>query len=363
MILIEVILVRDAPGSPRYHGAHTTRARLPLWVDAGQCRLNNLPLHRSICCGAPSIPTWIDQAMKARHPLTKPVATVALATLVVAGSLGVRSPRAEEIGSPSVVVARTTNACFSDMVRGTGFFVPRREALVGADTDGSKVSEVLVREGDLVTENQELARLTPLSAPGTAKPASVSLRTPAAGLVTQVNTIVGAPASPQAGPMFRISINNEIELDAEIPAVDVLKLNPGATARVSRDDEPDLVGRVRLVAPEIDRRTQLGHVRLSLANNPSLKVGMFARTNIDAKRSCGVAVPRSAIDHLTVQVVKGNTVETRRVKVGLVSDTSIEILEGLAEGEIVVADAGTSLHDGDQIKTMFADELDRSRVQ
>jgi hypothetical protein len=28
-----------------------------------------------------------------------------------------------------------------------------------------------------------------------------------------------------------------------------------------------------------------------------------------------------------------------------------------------VADAGTSLHDGDQIKTMFADELDRVRVR
>jgi multidrug efflux pump subunit AcrA (membrane-fusion protein) len=163
--------------------------------------------------------------------------------------------------------------------------------------------------------------------------------------------------------MFRISINNEIELDAEIPAIDVLKLNPGATARISRDDEPDLVGRVRLVAPDIDRRTQLGHVRLSLTNNPSLKVGMFARANIDAKRSCGVAVPRSAIDHLTVQVVKGDTVETRRIRVGLVSDTSIEILDGLAEGEIVVADAGTSLHDGDRIKTMFAEDLDRSRVQ
>ena len=129
------------------------------------------------------------------------------------------------------------------------------------------------------------------------------------------------------------------------------------------DDAPDLVGRVRLVSPEIDRATQLGHVRITLASNPQLKVGMFARANIDAKRSCGVAIPRTAIDHLTVQVVKGNTVETRKVRVGLVSDTSTEILEGLDVGEIVVADAGTSLHDGDQIKTVFADELDRVRVR
>jgi hypothetical protein len=28
-----------------------------------------------------------------------------------------------------------------------------------------------------------------------------------------------------------------------------------------------------------------------------------------------------------------------------------------------VADAGSSLHDGDKIKTMFAEELDRTRVR
>jgi len=268
-----------------------------------------------------------------------------------------------------VIVTKSTNACFSDMVRVTGFIVPRREAVVGVDQEGSRVSDVLVREGEMVTENQELARLTPPPPPqpgvpsSARSPAPTSLRAPAAGLVTEVKTIAGAPASPQAGPMFRISVNNEIELDAEVPSVHVLKLNPGATVRISRDNAPDLVGRVRLISPQIDRTTQLGHVRITLTNNPSLKVGMFARASIDAKRSCGVAVPRTAIDHLTVQVVKGNTVETRRVRTGLVSDTSTEILEGLDVGEIVVADAGSSLHDGDQIKTMFAEDLDRTRVR
>jgi len=301
----------------------------------------------------------------------KPALGVVVAAALVGGWYWFEHrPRPEEKETPSnalVIVTKSRgNACFSDLVRVTGFIVPRREAVVGVDQEGFKVSDVLVREGETVTENQELARLTPPPAqPGAgARPsAPTSLRAPAAGLVTEVKTIVGAPASPQAGPMFRISVNNEIELDAEVPAVHMLKLNPGATARISRDNAPDLVGRVRLVSPQIDRTTQLGHIRISLTNNPSLKVGMFARANIDAKRSCGVAVPRTAIDHLTVQVVKGNTVETRRVRTGLVSDTDIEILEGLAEGEIVVADAGSSLHDGDQIKTMFAEELDRTRVR
>jgi multidrug efflux pump subunit AcrA (membrane-fusion protein) len=279
--------------------------------------------------------------------------------------------RPEEKETPDqavVVVTKSTNGCFSDMVRVTGFIVPRREAQIGVDQEGSKVTDLFVREGDTVTDNQELARLT---APpqqqqqpqGGTRPAAVSLRAPGPGLVTEVRTAVGAPASPQAGPMFRISVGNEIELDAEVPSFQLLKLNPGANVRISRDDAPDLVGKVRQISPQIDRTTQLGRVRISLTNNPSLKVGMFARANIDAKRSCGVAVPRTAIDRLTLQVVKGNTVETRKVRVGLTNDVSTEILEGLDVGEIVVADAGTSLHDGDQIKTVFADELDRTRAR
>ncbi len=276
-------------------------------------------------------------------------------------------PAAKETpGQALVIVTKSTNACFSDMVRVTGFIVPRREAQVGVDQEGSRVTDVFVKEGDTVAENQELARLTPPpQIPGApaGRPGPVSLKAPAAGLITELRTAVGAPASPQAGPMFRISVNNEIELEAEVPSVHLLKLSPGATVRISRDDAPDVVGKVRTISPQIDRATQLGKVRISLNNNPSLKVGMFARANIDAKRSCGVAVPRTAIDRLTLQVVKGNIIETRKVRVGLTSETSTEILEGLDVGETVVADAGTSLHDGDQVKTMFADELERSRVR
>jgi multidrug efflux pump subunit AcrA (membrane-fusion protein) len=302
----------------------------------------------------------------------KPAAGAAF-FLVLVGGVYWYEHRSHPVGKdkpeqPLVVVTKSTNACFSDLVRVTGFVVPRREAVVGADQEGSRVTDLFVREGDSVTENQELARLSPPAQPpgasaNGAKSGPIPLRAPAAGLVTEVRTIVGAPASPQAGPMFRIAVGNELELDAEVPSVHLLKLNPGATARISRDDAPDLIGRVRLVSPQIDRTTQLGRVRISMTNNPQLKVGMFARANIDAKRSCGVAVPRTAVDHLTVQVVKGDTIETRKVRVGLVSDTSTEILEGLEVGEIVVADAGSSLHDGDRVKTMFAEDLDRTRVR
>jgi multidrug efflux pump subunit AcrA (membrane-fusion protein) len=272
-------------------------------------------------------------------------------------------------GGVIVMVVRATNACFSDMVRVTGFLVPRREAVVAVEQEGFRVNDVLVQDGDQVTENQELVRLGGPAAAAQAaqnpqagsRPGVVSLRAPAAGRIIQSTARAGAFASPQLGPLFRIAIDDEIELDAEVPNVHVLKLTRGATARITIDGGPEVSGRVRIVAPEIDRRTQLGKARLSIPRNPEIKVGMFARATIDANRSCGVSIPKSALDHSTVQIIKNNIVETRKVEVGLFSDTDIEIREGIKEGEIVVANAGTSLHDGDKVKTIFPDEFDRIR--
>jgi multidrug efflux pump subunit AcrA (membrane-fusion protein) len=274
------------------------------------------------------------------------------------------------------------------MVRVTGFLIPRREMQVGVEQEGFRVNDVLVKEGDKVTDNQEVIRLLPppgmggagappgagapagaptpgspgvnLAAPG-ARSSLTSLRAPGAGTVIQISARPGAMASPQLGPLMRISADDQIELDAEVPGLHMLKLSPGATARITIDNGPELGGRVRLVAPVIDQRTQLGRVRIAVFKDPSVKIGMFARATIDAARSCGVSIPRLAVDHLTVQVVRDNIVEVRRVQTGLVSDTSVEIRDGVREGEIVVANAGTSLHDGDKIRAMFAEEVDRLR--
>src|SRR5882757_9200587 len=213
----------------------------------------------------------------------KPALGVAFVAVVAVGYYWFEHrSRPEPKDTPSqalVIVTKATNVCFSDMVRVTGFIVPRREAQVGVDQEGSRVTDLFVREGDMVTDNQELARLTPPpqqqqpGAPAGRTTGPISLRAPGPGLVTEVRTAVGAPASPQAGPMFRISVNNEIELEAEVPSVHLLKLKPDATVRISRDDAPDLVGKIRQIAPQIDRATQLGKVRIALNNNPSLKVG------------------------------------------------------------------------------------------
>jgi len=279
-----------------------------------------------------------------------------------------------------VLVARATKACFSASVQVTGFLVARREALVTLDMDGYRVSEILAKEGDQVTSGQNLVRLTrqeggagAAAPPGAAAagaaqaaapPTSMTLKAPAAGTITRATAVLGATANPRADPLYRIAVDGEIELEAEIPSIHVPKLAPGQTARIEIEDGRELTGSVRLVPAEINPMSQLGRVRLVVERDPSLRLGSFARATIDASRSCGISVPKAAVLYKTegtsVQVVRDRTIETRRVRVGFHSDQSVEIREGVREGDVVVANAGTSLRDGDQVQPKFSDEAGTS---
>jgi HlyD family secretion protein len=173
--------------------------------------------------------------------------------------------------------------------------------------------------------------------------------------------VLGATANPRADPLFRIAVDGEIELEAEIPSIHVPKLAPGQTARVEIEEGRELTGSVRLVPAEINPMSQLGRLRIAVENDPSLRLGSFARATIDASRSCGVSVPKAAVLYKTegtsVQVVRDRMVETRRVRVGFHSDLNVEIREGVREGDIIVANAGTSLRDGDQVQPKFVDDV------
>jgi hypothetical protein len=125
------------------------------------------------------------------------------------------------------------------------------------------------------------------------------------------------------------------------------------------DEEHTIAGRVRNVYPEVDRATRLGRVRISLAKDPALRVGSFARGTLEVARRTGVAVPLGAVlygtEGASVQVVVNDRVETRRVRTGLSAGGLIEIREGVVAGEPVVARAGSFLRHGDPVRPVIAE--------
>jgi HlyD family secretion protein len=132
------------------------------------------------------------------------------------------------------------------------------------------------------------------------------------------------------------------------------RLARNQAAKVEIIGAGELTGWVRSASTAINPQTQLGSVRVSVRSNSRFRIGAFGRATIDVGRSCGTAVPLSAVlygqDGTIVQVVRDNRVETHNVVVGLMDGGQVEINEGLAEGDVAVARAGAFLKDGDRVR-------------
>ena len=189
------------------------------------------------------------------------------------------------------------------------------------------------------------------------------VRAPVDGLISRRAAHVGAIATAlglAAGePMFRIIQNGEIELDAEVGEAQVRKLKAGQTAAITVADGTSTTGTVRLVSPEIDNTTRLGKVRIFIGADKKIRVGTFASAQIETARQRGLAVPVSAVSTAggisTALVLDGDTVRERQIKTGLTSGGLVEVVSGLAEGDRLIARAGTFLKDGDVVRPIDTD--------
>lgn len=185
--------------------------------------------------------------------------------------------------------------------------------------------------------------------------ARTEIKTPKAGIVSRRNARLGAMATLGAAePLFKVIAEGAVELEAEVAEVELPSLKPGQRVAVTPAGATQaLEGQIRLIAPEVDKASRLGRVRIALKDNPPVAIGSFARGVIETGRKNNVVLPLSAITYTragaTVQAVKDAKVTTKKVELGLIGDGRAEIVSGLAEGESVVARAGTFVRDGDVI--------------
>ena len=280
----------------------------------------------------------------------------ALATTAVLCCLAAQPSRAaDEADAPkgaSVTVLKAAKACFPAIVEVSGIVRARDETAVRPERQGLKVTEILADAGDTVTAGQTLARLV-LPEGGT-----VVVQAPVAGLIAQSSAVIGAIASGGGEALFTIIPRSEFDLIGMVPTRDLGKLKVNQTARIKVVGAPEVDGKVSRVAPTVQPDSQLGQVRLQVTSNQRLLVNSSGRALIKTSQSCGVAVPLTAVLYETagtvVQVVRRDRVETKRVEVGLMYGGQVEIRDGLAEGDMVVARAGSLLREGDPVRPVTA---------
>ncbi len=178
-----------------------------------------------------------------------------------------------------------------------------------------------------------------------------TIRAPVAGVVSRRVARLGAVVGMTGEPLFRIIQDGVVELEADVPETRLARLRPNQPATVD-----GVAGHVRLVAPEVNRSTRLGRVRIAFDGDGPGLLGGFARARVEVARLAGIVVPLSAVlfepDGAKVQVVRDGLVETRAVTVGLKDAGRALLTAGLADGEQVVAVSASFVRGGDRVNAV-----------
>ncbi len=175
---------------------------------------------------------------------------------------------------------------------------------------------------------------------------SIPIMAPRSGVVLERMAVEGM-MSEAGETLFRIADISTIWVIAEVPEATLMEIAEGDEVRVSFRGLADgsITGRIDAIYPEVDMMTRTGKLRIELPNpDGRLLANMFAEVEISLGGAPVVQVPEGAvIDTGDRQVVILDLGEGRfrpePVTVGRRGGGMIEIVSGVAAGDIVVSSA------------------------
>jgi len=221
-------------------------------------------------------------------------------------------------------------------------------SLTGADSPAQLGMGRLVESSLQRLKNWDVSeeQIKALMASGTTQ-RTLTFRSPVGGIVTEKKAIQGMRFMPGEA-LYQVSDLSAVWVVADVFEQDLALVKTGARAQITVSAYPDKVfdGKVTYIYPTLKAETRSVPVRVELANPGGLlKPGMFAQMALQVSgKDRMVTVPVSAvIDSGTRQVVliqlKEGRFEPREVKLGARTDSHVQVLEGVIEGELVVVSA------------------------
>jgi len=176
---------------------------------------------------------------------------------------------------------------------------------------------------------------------------TLTFRSPVSGIVTEKKALQGMRFMPGEA-LYQVADLSAVWVVADVFEQDIglVKVGAGATVKINAYPEKIFKGSVTYVYPTLTAETRTIPVRVELANpGQLLKPGMYAQMEVTvAAKGPVVTVPISAvIDSGTRRIVLiqagEGRFEPREVKLGARSDTYVEVIEGVKDGEPVVVAA------------------------
>lgn len=182
-------------------------------------------------------------------------------------------------------------------------------------------------------------------------------RSPATGFVIEKQALAGMHVMP-GQTLYKIANLSVVWVEADVYEQEMPLVRLGRRAAVSLDAYPGerFDGRVIYIYPFVEEKTRTVRVRFEFPNRGTrLKPGMYANIELQAPLGSGLAVPANALlDSGAQQIVfvsEGDGYfEPRRVKVGQRLGETVQILDGLKEGEVVATGATFFLDSESQLR-------------
>lgn len=146
---------------------------------------------------------------------------------------------------------------------------------------------------------------------------------------------------PANQPVFWLSCCSGLRVSAEVDEEDIALVQPGQKTVIRADAFPDDIfeGTVQSITPKGDPVARSYRVRIGLAPDVKLMIGMTAETNIVIREAeNALLLPPSAVDGKSVWVAQGGVLHRREVEIGARTAEAVEIKSGLSESDIVVRD-------------------------
>jgi len=259
----------------------------------------------------------------------------------------------------SVNVTKPTKLEFNQQVIANGSLAAWQEAIISAEANGLKITEVRVNVGDRVKQGDVIAvlqsdivraelaqvegslaeaianalearvqtdRAKSLQVQGffsnaqlsqalatdaiaqarvqsaraavqlqTVRLSQTQVKSPDAGVISNRQATIGSVVN-SGTELFRLIRQGRLEWRAEVTASDIGRIKVGAPVKITAASGQVLLGKVRMVAPSVDAQTRNALVYVDLTDQiGSARAGMYAKGEILLGQSKAMTVPQTAV--------------------------------------------------------------------
>lgn len=191
-----------------------------------------------------------------------------------------------------------------------------------------------------------------------------TLLAPFVGVVTNVFVRPGDLVVPRT-PLLEMMDPSSVVVRFAVPESHVADMHEMAKATVRLDAYPDRIfnARIERIYPELQHNTRTQLVEAKVIDLAELLPGQFARISVTLRTiDDAIVVPDKAVvctpqgDTIVFVVVNenkdGDKVCMRKVAVGLEQGQSVQILQGVTAGQLVVSGGNEKLKNGMQVEVI-----------